>query len=92
MEADELQTISAMVEESSKTNESLGQFVDEAARCPANILRHKSIDECEGAAMPDLHEQSGGGAAAEVTKSRTPRDLTTVIQLTQMMLRRLRKV
>ncbi len=66
MEADELQTISAMVEESSKTNESVGQFVDEAARCPANILRHKSIDQCEGAAMPDLHEQSGDCAAAEI--------------------------
>jgi hypothetical protein len=39
MEADEIQTISAMVEESSKTNESVGQFVGEAARCPATILR-----------------------------------------------------
>ncbi len=51
MEADELQTISAMVEESSKTNESVGQFVDEAARCPATILRHKS--GCP--AQPGLH-------------------------------------
>ena len=42
MEADELQTISAMVEESSKTNESVGQFVGEGARCPTTILRHKS--------------------------------------------------
>ena len=37
MEADELQTIYAMVEESSKTNESVGQFVDEEVRSPAMI-------------------------------------------------------
>ena len=42
MEADELQTIYAMVEESSKTNESVGQFVDEGVRSPAIIFRHKS--------------------------------------------------
>ncbi len=52
MEADELlQTFSALVEESSRTNELVGQFVDEGVRSPAIIFLH--ISGCS--AQPGCH-------------------------------------
>ena len=42
MDAEEVKYFSAMAEETSKTDESIGRFLDQAVRDPAIIFRHTS--------------------------------------------------
>jgi hypothetical protein len=44
MDAEEVKSFSAMAVETSKTDESIGQFFNEAVRDPAIIIRHTSGD------------------------------------------------
>ena len=54
MDAEEVQNISALVEQSSKTDESFGQFFDGAARDSTTIFSHTPMCPAQ-VASSDVH-------------------------------------